>query len=170
MEVWIPVDVNLGSLRHFSTPFQSVKFNIHVCMGLFFEVVSKCNTCCQSWKEPQKLTERNRDTAFRSIIKLCYKCQPSGEMEFMHTYYYQGNSKGSAYPLAWKQYCLFFLSSTYSKLSNLTRKKITSMHCNLWGCSISNSVLCPTVFSKSGWAKVMHYLVLDAAVWLAWWP
>lgn len=114
-------------------------------MGLFFEVVSKCNTCCQSWKEPQKLIERNRDTAFRSIIKLCYKCQPSGEMEFMHTYYYQGNSKGSAYPLAWKQYCLF-LSSTYSKLSNITRKKITSMHCNLWGCSISNSVLCPQFF------------------------
>lgn len=47
-----------------------------------------------------KLMEKNRDMAFRSIIKLCYKCHPSREMEFMHTYYYPGNSKGSAYPLA----------------------------------------------------------------------
>lgn len=137
MKALIPVDVNLSSSRLFSNLFQSVKFNIHVCMGLFLEVVWKCNTCCQCWIEPKKLIEKNRDMAFRSIIKLCYKCHPSREMEFMHTYYYPGNSKGSAYPFTWKQYRLSFFN--LFQAIKFKKKKKNSLHCNLWGWSISNS-------------------------------
>lgn len=41
-------------------------------------------------------------------------------MEFMHTYYYPGNSKGSADPLGWKQYTIsfFIFPPTHSEPSN----------------------------------------------------
>lgn len=107
MEALSPVDVNLchsGAFQHPSSPSKKAKkFNIYLYMALFLKVLSKCNTCCQSWIELW-IVRKNREMAFRSIIKLCYKCHPSCEMEFMHTYYYPGNSKGSADPLAWKQY------------------------------------------------------------------
>lgn len=172
MKALIPVDVNLSSSRLFSNLFQSVKFNIHVCMGLFLEVVWKCNTCCQSRIESKKLIEKNRDMAFRSIIKLCYKCHPSREMEFMHTYYYPGNSKGSAYPFAWKQYCLSFFNLFQAIKFKKVQKTCCTVICEVVAFPILPKccIFCPTVLSRSGWAKVMQYVVLDAAVWPAWRP
>lgn len=105
-------------------------------MALLLKVLSKCNTCCQSWIEP-RIVRNNREMAFRSIIKLCYKCHPSSGMEFMHTYYYPGNSKGSADPLAWKQYNLSF--SFFPNSFWAIKFKNSNVHYNLWGCSTSNS-------------------------------
>lgn len=84
-----------------------------------------------------RIVRKNREMAFRSIIKLCYKCHPSSGMEFMHTYYYPGNSKSSADPLAWKQYNLSF--SFYPNSFWAIKFKNSNVHYNLWGCSTSNS-------------------------------
>lgn len=76
------VDVNLcysGAFLHPLAPNKKAKkFNIHHYMALFLKVPSKCNTCCQSWIEP-RIVRKEREMAFRSIIKLCYKCHPSSE-------------------------------------------------------------------------------------------
>lgn len=140
MEALSPVDVNLchsEAFQHPSSPNKKAeKFNTHLSMALLLKVLSKCNTCCQSWIEP-RIVRKNREMAFRSIIKLCYKCHPSSGMEFMHTYYYPGNSKGSADPLAWKQYNLSF--SFFPNSFWAIKFKNSNVHYNLWGCSISNS-------------------------------
>lgn len=140
MEALSPVDVNLchsGAFQHPSSPSKKAKkFNIYLYMALFLKVLSKCNTCCQSWIELW-IVRKNREMAFRSIIKLCYKCHPSCEMEFMHTYYYPGNSKGSADPLAWKQYTLSFSFPPNSFWA--IKFKNSNVHYNLSGCSTSNT-------------------------------
>lgn len=130
-------------LRGFSAPLftrhkkKSEKFNIHLSTALLLKALSECNTCCQSWIEPW-VVRNNREMAFRSIIKLCYKCHPSSGMEFMHTYYYPGNSKGSADLLAWKQYNLSFFPSPPNSFWAIKFKN-SNLHYNLWGCSTSNS-------------------------------
>lgn len=108
-------------LRGFSVALSSSKkaekFDIHF-FTLLLKVLSKCNTFCQSWIE-LGIVRNNREMAFRSIIKLCYKCHPSSGMGFMHTYYYPRNSKGKADPPAWKQYNFSpFSPSTHSEPSN----------------------------------------------------
>ena len=152
MEALSPVDVNLcysEAFQHPSSPNKKAeKFNIHLSMALLLKVLSKCNTCCQSWIEP-RIVRKNREMAFRSIIKLCYKCHPSSGMEFMHTYYYPGNSKGSADPLAWKQYNLSFSFSppTHSEPSNSKTQMCTIIYEAaalpiLWRCCAP----CPLTF------------------------
>lgn len=139
MEALSPVDVNVcysEAFQHPSSPNKKAeKFNIHLSMVLLLKVLSKCNTCCQSWIDP-RIVRNNREMAFRSIIKLCYKCHPSSGMEFMHTYYYPGNSKGSADPLAWKQYNLSF--SFFPNLFRAIKFKNSNVHYNLWGCGTSS--------------------------------
>ncbi len=164
MEALSPVDVNLcysEAFQHPSSPNKKAeKFNIHLSMALLLKVLSKCNTCCQSWIEPG-IVRKNREMAFRSIIKLCCKCHPSSGMEFMHTYYYPGNSKGSADPLAWKQYNLSF--SFFPNSFWAIKFKNSNVHYNLWGCSTSNSfeMLCSVslnfFFSRSGKARLQHW-------------
>lgn len=153
MEPLSPVDVNLcysEAFQHPSSPNKKAeKFNIHLSMALLRKVLSKCNTCCQSWIEP-RIVRNNREMAFRSIIKLCYKCHPSSGMEFMHTYYYPGNSKGSADPLAWKQYNLIFPFPPSNSFWAIKFKN-WNVHYNLWGfgtssfemsCSVSLNFYC----------------------------
>lgn len=99
-------------------------------MALLLKVLSKCNTCCQNWIEPW-IVRNNREMAFRSIIKLCYKCHPSSRMESMHTYYYPRNSKARADPLAWKQYKLFSFFPfplTHSEPSNSKTQMCTIIY------------------------------------------
>lgn len=119
MEALSPVDVNLchsGAFQHAPAPNKKAKkFNIHLYMAVFLKVLLKVQHLLPELNgTPNCRGKKNREMAFRSIIKLCYKCHPSGEMEFMHTYYYPGNSKGTADPLAWKQYNLSF--SPFPKL------------------------------------------------------
>lgn len=160
VEALSPVDVNLcysEAFQHPSSPNKKAeKFNIHLSMALLLKVLSKCNTCCQSWIEP-RIVRNNREMAFRSIIKLCYKCHPSRGMEFMHTYYYPGNSKGSADPLAWKQYNLSF--SFFSNSFWAIKFKNPTVHYNLWGCSTSQFfrvvvLRVPLLFFRSAKAKL----------------
>lgn len=160
MEALSPVDVNLcysEAFQHPSSPNKKAeKFNIHLSMALLLKVLSKCNTCCQSWIEP-RIVRKNREMAFRSIIKLCYKCHPSSGMEFMHTYYYPGNSKGSADPLAWKQYNLSFSfppPPTHSEPSNSKTQMCTIIYEAaalpiLWRCCAP----CPLTFFFWGQEK-----------------
>lgn len=117
VEALSPVDVNLcysEAFQHPSSPNKKAeKFNIRLSMVLLLKVLWKCNTCCQSWIE-RRIVKKNGEMAFRSIIKLCYKCHPSRRTEFMHTYYYPGISKADADPLAWKQYNFLFSCSFQS--------------------------------------------------------
>lgn len=120
-------------------------------MPLLLKVLSKCYTCCQSWIEPG-VVRNNREMAFRSIIKLCYKCHPSTGMEFMHTYYYPGNSKGGADPLAWKLYNFFFFllfSAPHSEPSHSKTQMRTIIYESVsFSLLLKCFALCPLTFSK----------------------
>lgn len=62
MEALSPVDVNLCYSEAFQRPSspnkKAEKFNIHLSMALLLKVLSKCNTCCQSWIEPWIVREK----------------------------------------------------------------------------------------------------------------
>lgn len=173
MEALSPVDVNVCYSEAFQQPSspnkKAEKFNIHLSMVLLLKVLSKCNTCCQSWIDPW-IVRNNREMAFRSIIKLCYKCHQSSGMEFMHTYYYPGNSKGSADPLSWKQYNLpfSFPPPTYSEPSNSRTRMFTLIYdapslpvfwdvdvLFLWHC-FSFGALCDTFYCRTGPGMVQY--------------
>lgn len=169
VEALSPVDVNLcysEAFQHPSSPNKKAeKFNIHLSMALLLKVLSKCNTCCQSWIEP-RIVRNNREMAFRSIIKLCYKCHPSRGMEFMHTYYYPGNSKGSADPLAWKQYNLSFpFSPTHSEPSNSKTQQCTIIS-EAVALPSSFELLCSvSLYFFLGQQKQSYRLFFDGKFW-----